>query len=145
MATLLNVLHVVGAVFLVGPMAILPMTGLRALRAGDADQVSTLARSTFVFSLLSLLVAVFGFGVMSLADDRFDLSVTTPWILWSIVLYAVALVLNLLVVVPAMRSAAEALERGDLGRGGYGRIAGASGVSSLLLVAVVVLMVWKPQ
>jgi uncharacterized membrane protein len=143
-STLLNILHVVGAVFLVGPMAILPMTGLRALRSGDADQVSTLARSTFVFSLLSLLVVVFGFGAMSLADERFDLSITTPWILWSLILYAVALVLNLLVVVPAMRAAAEGLERGDLGRGGYGRIAGASGIATLLLVAVVVLMVWKP-
>jgi uncharacterized membrane protein len=144
MATLLNVLHVVGAVFLVGPMAILPMTALRALRAGEAGQVTTLARSTFVFSLLSLLVVVFGFGVMGLADERFNLSIGTPWILWSLILYAIALVLNLLVVVPAMRTAAEELGRGEAPRSGYGRIAGASGVASLLLLAVVVLMVWKP-
>jgi 2-oxoglutarate dehydrogenase complex dehydrogenase (E1) component-like enzyme len=32
MGTVLNVLHVVTAVFLVGPMAILPMTALRAVR-----------------------------------------------------------------------------------------------------------------
>jgi uncharacterized membrane protein len=144
MATLLNILHVAGAVFLVGPMAILPMTGMRALRAGDARQVSALARSTFVFSLMSLLVVVFGFGVMGLADEKFNLSIGTPWILWSLILYAVALVLNLLVVVPAMRTAAEGLEHGEAARTGYGRIAGASGVATLLLVAVVVLMVWKP-
>jgi uncharacterized membrane protein len=106
--------------------------------------VSTLARSTFVFSLLSLLVVVFGFGVMGLADERSHLSFATPWILWSLILYAIALVLNLLVVVPAMRTAAEGLERGEAARAGYGRIAGASGVATLLLVAVVVLMVWKP-
>ena len=144
MATLLNILHVAGAVFLVGPMAILPMTGLRALRSGDARQVSNLARSTFVFSLLSLLVVVFGFGVMGLADPKFHLSLGTPWILWSLILYAVALVLNLLVVVPAMRTAAEGLEGGEKPRAGYGRIAGTSGVATLLLVAVVILMVWKP-
>jgi uncharacterized membrane protein len=143
-STLLTVLHVVAAVFLVGPMAILPMTGLRALRAGEAGQVSTLARSTFVFSLLSLLVVVFGFGVMGLADERLHLSLGTPWILWSLILYAIALVLNLLVVVPAMRTAAERLQQSDAARAGYGRIAAASGVATLLLVAVVVLMVWKP-
>ncbi len=142
METLLSILHVVGAVFLVGPMAILPMTALRALRAGERGQVATLARSTFVFSLLSILVAVFGFGVMGLADERFDLSIMTPWILISIVLYGIALVLNLLVVVPSMRTAADAASSDY--RGAYGRVAATSGVVSLLLLAVVVLMVWKP-
>ena len=39
METLFAVLHVVSAVFIVGPMAILPMTAMRALRAGNAGQV----------------------------------------------------------------------------------------------------------
>jgi uncharacterized membrane protein len=125
-------------------MAILPMSGLRALRADDGRQVSTLARSTYVFSLLSLLVVVFGFGAMSLADDRFNLSITTPWILISLILYAIALLLNLFLVVPAMRSAAEGLLEGRGAGSGYGRIAAGSGIVALLLVAVVVLMVWKP-
>lgn len=140
MATVLTVLHVAGAVFLVGPMAILPMTALRALRAGEAGQVAALARSTWIFSLLSVLVAVFGFGVLGLA--RSQLTITTPWILISLVLYAVALLLNLFVVVPALRTAAES--PGGIDRGGYGRVAGMSGIVALLLVAVVVLMVWKP-
>jgi uncharacterized membrane protein len=144
MGTLLNVLHVVSAVFLVGPMAILPMTGLRALRAADGRQVDTLARSTYIFSLLSLLVVVFGFGAMSLADRRFNLSIGTPWILISLILYAIALLLDLFLVVPAMRAAAEGLRGGSGPGSGYGRIAGGSGVVALLLVAVVVLMVWKP-
>ncbi|MGH1547770.1 DUF2269 family protein [Leifsonia poae] len=105
METLFAVLHVVTAVFIVGPMAILPMTAMRAVRAGDARQVETLAKSTNLLSLLSLLVVLFGFGVMGLADKKYDLSVTTPWILWSIILYVVALGLTLFVVVPAMRRA----------------------------------------
>ncbi|BDZ46620.1 DUF2269 family protein [Naasia aerilata] len=143
MATVLNVLHVVGAVFLAGPMAILPMSAMRALRTGERGQVATLARSTFVFSLLSILVVFLGFGLLGVADERFHLSIGTPWILGSLILYAIALLVNLFVVVPAMRSAAE----GDASvatRPLYGRIAGGSGVSALLLVAVVVLMVWKP-
>ncbi len=143
MGTVLAVLHVVTAVFLVGPMAILPMTALRAVRAGDGRQVATLARSVFVFSLLSILVAVLGFGVMGLADERYELSITTPWILISLVLYGIALVLNLLVVVPALRTTAES--GGGNSRGLYGRVAASSGAVALLLVAVVVLMVWRPS
>ena len=146
MDTLLNVLHVVTAVFLVGPMAILPMTAMRAVRAGEWSMVATLARSTRVFSLLSLLVAVLGFGVVGTADERFDLSVTTPWVRTSIVLYLVALALSLALVVPSMTTAAARLEegRGDAARALYGRISAGSGIVSLLLVAVTVLMVWKP-
>jgi uncharacterized membrane protein len=144
MDTLLTVLHVVTAVFLVGPMAILPMTGMRAVRAGEWSMVATMAASTRVFSLASLLVAVLGFGVLGMADDRFDLSVTTGWVLASIVLYLVALALSLAVVVPAMSRAAAQLEKGQSAGGLYGRIAAGSGIVSLLLVAVTVLMVWKP-
>ena len=146
MDTVLTVLHVVAAVFLVGPMAILPMTALRALRAGEWSMVSTLAVSTRVFSLASLLVAVLGFGVVGTADKRFDLSVTTSWVLTSIILYVIALALSLAVVVPAMKRAAGELEggRGEAARALYGRIAAGSGVVALLLVAVTVLMVWKP-
>jgi uncharacterized membrane protein len=143
MGTVLTVLHVVTAVFVVGPMAILPMTGMRAVRTGNAAVAGLLARSTGVFSLASLVVAVLGFGVVGTADKRFDLSVGTPWVLASIVLYLVALLLSLLVVVPALRRAAADLA-GAGKTAAYGRIAGGSGLVSLLLLAVTVLMVWKP-
>ncbi|WP_295122618.1 DUF2269 family protein [uncultured Leifsonia sp.] len=153
METLFAVLHVVSAVFIVGPMAILPMTAMRAVRAGNAGQVEVLAKSTNLISLLSLLVVFFGFGVMGLADKKYGLSITTPWILWSLILYVIALGLTLFLVVPTMRRAAEAIRGAEAGRAGeagqaepsrYPAIAAGSGVASLLLVAVVVLMVWKP-
>ena len=58
----------------------------------------------------------------------------------------VALALSLAVVVPALKRAAAELEggRAEAARALYGRIAAGSGVVSLLLVAVTVLMVWKP-
>lgn len=143
MGTVLNVLHVVTAVFLIGPMAILPMTAMRAVRVGNAPVVELLARSTWVFSLASLVVAVLGFGVVGTADKRFDLSVGTPWVLTSIVLYLVALALSLFLVVPSLRRAAADLTSGG-STAAYGRIAAGSGIVSLLLVAVTVLMVWKP-
>lgn len=144
MDTVLNILHVVSAVFIIGPLAILPMTGLRAMRAGEAGAVATLAKSTFIFSLLSLLVVFFGFGVMGMADDSWGLSMTTSWILSSIILYLVALVLALVLVVPALRSAASSLRNGNPVGSARARVAAGSGLVSLLLLAVTVLMVWKP-
>jgi uncharacterized membrane protein len=149
MDTLITILHVGTAVFIVGPMAIIPMTGLRALRAGNAAQVRTLATSTMLFSWLSLLTFVFGFGAMSMAPEKYHLTFTTPWILWSAILYVIAFVLNAFVVVPQMRKAAAAMAATPEGAepstpAGYGAIAGSNGIASLLLVIVVILMIWKP-
>jgi uncharacterized membrane protein len=157
-SVIFDILHVAAAVFIVGPMAILPMTALRAIRAGSPGQVRTLARSTNIFSLLSLIVVFFGFGAMGLSDPKYHTSIASTWIWLSIVFYVVALALTLFVVVPAMRRAADNLEGEEavevedpsaVGEApekvaGYGIISGTSGVASLFLLAVVVLMVWKP-
>ncbi len=142
METLFSVLHVVAAVFIVGPMAILPMTAMRAVRAGNGGQVAVLAKSTMIFSWLSVLVVVFGFGIMGMSE--YDISISTPWILWSLVLWAAATIINLVLVVPSMRKAAAALSDGASEGSGYPAIAAGSGISTILLIAVVVLMVWKP-
>lgn len=160
MEDLFAVLHVVSAVFIVGPMAILPMTAMRAVRAGQAGQVQVLARSTQIFSLLSLLVVVFGFGILGFTTH--DTKITTGWVLSSLILYVIALGLTLFLVVPTMQRAADELAAvgataptgapggaggdaaGPATRPGYPAIAMGSGIASLLLVAVVVLMTWKP-
>jgi uncharacterized membrane protein len=146
MDTVLTALHVVAAVFLVGPMAVLPMTALRAVRAGNAPVVELLGTSTRVFSLASVLVAVLGFGVLGVLGKTENVSVATGWVLTSIVLYAAALALSLLVVVPSMRRAAAELagNRAEGAQAVYGRLAASSGIVALLLVAVTVLMVWRP-
>ncbi|TAM71860.1 MAG: DUF2269 family protein [Microbacteriaceae bacterium] len=150
MNTVLSVLHVAGAVFIVGPMAILPMTAMRSVRAGDGAQVARLAKSTNLFTLLSLLVVVFGFGVMGMSDPKYHVTFASTWIWLSIVMYAISFVLSLVVVVPTMRKAAAALQSAGTATDAvptasrYPAIAAGSGISSLLLLAVVVLMVWKP-
>jgi uncharacterized membrane protein len=150
MDTLFTVLHVVAAVFIVGPMAILPMTGLRAIRSGNAGQITTLAKSVNIFTLVSLVVVFFGFAALGMSDPKYHLSIATPWIWISIVAYVIALALNLFLVVPAMRKAGEAASAAagsaatEAKPAGYSRIAAGSGIVSLLLLLVVVLMVWKP-
>lgn len=155
MGTFLTVAHVLGAVFIVGPMAILPMTALRALRAGNTAQVAVLTRSISVFSYLSLLVFLLGFGVLGVTGREKGISVTTPWVLISILAYAAALVVTLLVVVPALRRAANVSDGASAAQSasaasvpskpaGYGAVAAGSGVAALLLVVVVMLMAWRP-
>ncbi|WP_368496173.1 DUF2269 family protein [Herbiconiux sp. A18JL235] len=155
METVISILHVTGAVFIVGPMAVLPMSALRAARKGHAQQVATLARSTAVFSYLSLIVFLLGFALVGLADPEYDLSITTPWVLASIVLYLIAVAVSVFVVVPAMKRAARDADAGaaavsDGGTSGAVAVAGraaltaGSGAVAVLLVVVVILMVWKP-
>ncbi|TFC17649.1 DUF2269 family protein [Cryobacterium algoritolerans] len=150
MDILFNTLHIVAAVFIVGPMAILPMTAMRSIRAGEAGQVATLAKSVNLFTLLSIVVAFFGFGALGVSDPKDGFTFGSTWVLLSILAYVIALAINLFVVVPAMRQAAEAITAGagaatlEAKPAGYSRVAMGSGSSSLLLVIVVVLMVWKP-
>lgn len=144
MDTTVELLHIVAAVFIVGPMAILPMTGLRSLRAREAGPITVLAKSVNVFTLLSLLVALFGFGALGMSERA---SFASTWIWLSIVLYAIALAINLFLVVPALRAAAHEVTANPSGTArlaGYPRIAAGSGIVTLLLVAVTVLMVLKP-
>lgn len=145
MDTLLSILHVASAVFIVGPMAILPMTGLRALRSGNGSQVRTLAKSTSIFTWLSLLTFVFGFAILGMSGKSWGIGFMTPWILWSVILYALAFIVTLFVV-SQMDKAADEVDGSAPGTkpAGYGAIAGSSGIAALLLVAVVVLMIWKP-
>jgi len=152
MDMLLGILHVVTAVFIVGPMAIFPMTAMRAARARSGAQVLFLAKATSAFSLLSLVVLFLGFAVLGVSDPKEHWSLASAWILWSIVLYIIALAVNLFVTVPAMKrmtdgltapAGADRIASSSL-PAGYGAVAGGSGVASLMLVAVVVLMVWKP-
>ncbi len=143
METLFASLHVVAAVFIIGPMTIFPMTAMRALRGGNEAQAAALTRSTGLFSWLSLIVAIFGAALVSFVPADENLRFSTPWLLASIVLYAVAVTLSLSIVVPLLRSATAALAAGTTK--GYGAIAASSGVVALLLVAVVVLMVWRPE
>lgn len=147
MYTVMVTVHVLATVFLVGPMAILPMTGLRSLRAGDGASVARAARGTLVFSVGSLIALLLGFAVQGMSPWKPKPSLDDPWIFLSIIFYFVALALSLVAIVPAMRSAAERLaDTSEMGirPNEYRRIAIASGLVALLLMAVVVLMVVKP-
>ena len=134
-----SILHVVAAVFIVGPLAIMPMTALRTLRTGDTARAATAAKGMRLFSYLALLVAITGFGVMGMSDPQYDLTITTPWVLTSLILYAVALLATLAITAPALQHA-----DGDRRASAYARAPASSRIATLCLTAAFVLMVWKP-
>lgn len=146
MFTVLLTIHVVLAVFLIGPVAVIPMTALRAIRQRDAGAVRSGARQTAVFGFGSILVFLFGFGVMGSKPDWFSFS--DLWLLLSVIAYIVAIVLVLALVVPDLGRAARAIEADpvDDARVGAlrGRISALAGVASLLFVFIVVMMVARP-
>ena len=107
MSVILAVLHVVSSLFIVGPMAILPMIGLRALRSRQSNQVAALAKLVTMFTLLSFVLVFFGFGALS---SGYSLASTSIWL--SLVLYVIAVAFDLVVVVPAVQSAAQLLDAG---------------------------------
>jgi len=105
MHTFLVLLHVLAAVFLIGPLVVAPMAGLRALRLGDGGRLQDAARQTTLYGLLS--TTVFVFGVLAVATEDDDYTFSTIWVNVSMTLYVLALLLILLVVAPALNKSAK--------------------------------------
>lgn len=149
------VIHVVLAIFLIGPLVAAANQVARELRGGSAGTVRLLARTVTIYGWASLLVGIVGFG---LVRDRFSFS--DGWLVASIVLFVVASVLVLALLAPLLRRATAAptgtgtgspTGAGDPAGGTAGdtaalapRAAALAGIASLCYVAIAVLMTWKP-
>jgi uncharacterized membrane protein len=151
------VIHVVLAIFLIGPLVAAANQVARELRGGSAGTVRLLTRTVTIYGWASLLVGIVGFG---LVRDRFSFS--DGWLIASIVLFVVASVLVLALLVPTLRRATSGARTGsttgtaaDTAAATAGdtaadtaalapRAAALAGVASLCYVAIAVLMTWKP-
>ncbi|HEY7102552.1 MAG TPA: DUF2269 family protein [Mycobacteriales bacterium] len=146
------VIHVVLAIFLIGPLVAAANQVARELRSGSAGTVRLLSRTVTIYGWASLLVGIVGFG---LVRDRFSFS--DGWLIASIILFVVASVLVLALLVPMLRRASASpgsdTAAGDTAAGETTagetaalapRAAALAGVASLCYVAIAVLMTWKP-
>ena len=135
------VIHVVLAIFLIGPLVAAANQVARELRSGSAGTVRLLSRTVTIYGWASLLVGIVGFG---LVRDRFSFS--DGWLIASIVLFVVASVLVLALLVPTLRraSAGPGTEAAGTATTLAPRAAALAGAASLCYVAVAVLMTWKP-
>jgi hypothetical protein len=145
---ILFALHLLAAIFAVGPLVHAATTASRGLRTGDGAATAASARTATVYSYASLLVVVFGFGVMS-SDAPWNksekvASFSDPYIWVSLLLWLVAVGLTLGLIVPTLQQATVKITSGEAVDGLTARVAAAGGTVGLVFAAIVFLMVYKP-
>lgn len=140
MRTFLLVLHVVFAIFLIGPIVFLANQAAVALRGREsAGWLAAVAKVLPIYGWASLLVAVFGFA---LVREEWGNQISDGWLIGSIVLWLVATALVLAVLAPMLRKAVRTSgSTATLAP----RAAAVGGLASVAYVAVAVLMVWQPR
>ncbi len=139
----LLMLHVLAAVFIVGPLTFVTAVTPRVIRQGPdgLPALRLLRRTTRVYAIASLLVFLLG---LAMVRHQYGYSFNQFWVSASITLFVVALGLILAVVERDQRKAVTSLEAGDAASVSAGRIAAASGTASLIWLAIIVLMVYRP-
>lgn len=164
-------LHIVAAVFAIGPGTAAILATPRYIRKRNMVVLGYLCRATEIYAVASLLVLIFGLIAAQLLHDF-----SKPWISASITLYVVAAVLLVLIMrdqrkaMTALAAAGPATDATDRsgrknesgsdpeGEDGdqpaaaqselkiamveRGRIASMSGIVALIWLAILVLMVW---
>jgi uncharacterized membrane protein len=136
-------LHVIAAVFFLGPVAAAGPATARATRTGDVGAVESSARLMRIYGYGSLLVALFGLG---LVQKKWGAEFGDTWVWLSLALFVVALAAIVAVAVPAQEDVVEALREGaaDKAKSALGKVMGASSLASVAFIVIIVLMVTKP-
>lgn len=148
MVNFLLSLHVLFAVFAIGPLVHAATTAARGVRTGDPAATASSARMLKIYAYASVLVVIVGMGLMSLdSPDEKGAKVaefSQLWIWLSLVLWLLAVALVLAVLVPTLGSATERLKVGDTVANLTARVAAAGGVVGLVFAGIVFLMVYRP-
>jgi hypothetical protein len=141
-------LHLLTAVFAIGPLVGAATTAARGLRGNDATATESAARTLTIYSYASVLVIIFGFGLLSSKTPYGDHG--TPgdfgdlWVWVSVVLWIAALAITLGLVVPALRKATAAIGAKSDVASLTARVSAGGGVVALLFAVIVFLMVYRP-
>ncbi len=144
---LLLALHLLFAIFAIGPLVHAASTAARGVRTGDGAATASSARVLRIYAYASTLVVVVGLGLMSMDDPdhagkigRFG----DTWIWLSLVLWTAAIAITLLVLVPTLTKASEQIEKEASVVSLTARVAASGGVVALLFAAIVFVMVYQP-
>jgi hypothetical protein len=148
MFKILLALHLLTAIFAVGPLVHAATTASRGLRKKDAAATASAARTVKVYANASVLVVIIGFGLMS-ADLPYGNKAkagefTDLWIWLSVVLWVVAMGLATGLLAPTLEKATAAIGRGESVSPLVGKVAAGGGAVGLIFAAIVFLMVYRP-
>lgn len=147
MFKLLLALHLLFAIFAIGPLVHAATTAARGVRRADAAALASSGRMLKIYSYVSVLVIIVGMGLLSVDSPythRKPGEFGEVWIWLSLVLWAVSVALVLAVVVPALGRAGAQVAQGRSAASLTGRVAASGGLVGLAFAAIVFLMVYQP-
>lgn len=134
-------LHIVAAVFIIGPLTVAAAASPRAIESG-AEGLSLLRwlnRTTRFYGFASVLVFLLGLALV-----RGDYSFSETWLTISMTLFIVALALLFLLVERDQRRAISRLEQDKEATIKAGRITGVTAFVGGLWLVILLLMVFQP-
>jgi Predicted integral membrane protein (DUF2269) len=147
MYKILLALHILVAVFAIGPLAHAATTASRGIRRGDGTATASAARMLRIYSYASVLVVVLGLGLMSTTNSfthRKTAEFGDTYIWLSLLLWALAIALILAVLVPTLTRATALIGQEASVVALTARVAAAGGVIGLIFAGIVFLMVYRP-
>ena len=145
MPKLLLALHLLFAVFAIGPLVHAATTASRGVRAADPAATAASARMLKIYSYASVLVVIVGFGLMSQKEHGHELGKFSDlWVWLSLVLWLVAVALVLAVIVPTLSRVTTSLGKQQAVNTLTPRVAAAGGLVGVAFAVIVFLMVYKP-
>jgi uncharacterized membrane protein len=136
-------LHVLTAIFAIGPLVHAATTAGRGVRQGDAAATRASARTARIYGYVSVIVVVLG---MSLVRPKWNAEFGDTWVWLSLVLWLAAVALVLALIVPSLDRATEQIKAGETAAAQAltARVAAAGGVVGLIFAGIVFLMVYRP-
>ena len=147
MFKILLALHVLFAIFAIGPLVHAAATAGRGVRHADGAATAEAARVLKVYAMVSVVVVLVGFALMSVDSPYTGEPVATMselWIWLSAVLWLAAVGLVLGLIVPMLEKATEQIRAQQPVAALVGRVSAAGGAVALIFAVIVYLMVYQP-
>jgi hypothetical protein len=140
-------LHLLAAIFAIGPLAQAAKSASRGIRQGDGAATAAAARMMRIYAYVSVLVVILGMALMSI-DNPFGPGKVgefkDTWIWLSLVLWLVAVAITLLYLVPTLTKATATIAAEGSVMSLTVRVATAGGLVGLIFAGIVFLMVYRP-
>lgn len=147
MFKVLLALHLLFAIFAIGPLVHAATTAARGIRTGDGAATASSARMLRIYSYVSVLVVIVGMGLMS-SDSPYRpgkvAEFKDTWIWLSLVLWLVAVAITLLAIVPTLTKATDLIKSEGSVVTLTARVAVSGILVGLIFAGIVFLMVYRP-
>jgi hypothetical protein len=145
---ILLALHLLFAIFAVGPLVHAATTAGRGVRHRDAAATASAGRMLKVYTYTSVLVVIAGIALMS-TDSPFRkgekvAEFSDVWIWLSLLLWLVAIALVLALIVPSLTRATALIGEQKSPAPLTARVAAVGGVVGVIFAVIVFLMVYRP-